>query len=72
MIEPIVKSNHKKKVMKTDNKVLHVQRKEEKDLEVEIMVRRRWTKEEKIIVMRCFYQSEPTRRGYRKRMITIW
>ena len=72
MIEPIVKSNHKKKGMKTDNKVLHVQRKEEKDLEVEIMVRRRWTKEEKIIVMRCFYQSEPTRRGYRKRMITIW
>ena len=58
--------------MKTDNKVVHVEREEERDLEVEIMVRRRWTKEEKKIVMRCFYQSEPTRRGYRKRMITVW
>ena len=66
MIEPIVESNHKKKGMKTDNKVVHVEREEERDLEVEIMVRRRRTKEEKKIVMRCFYQSEPTRRGYRK------
>ena len=22
--------------------------------------------------MRCFYQSDPTRRGYQKRMIAIW
>ena len=21
---------------------------------------------------RCFYQSDPTRRGYQKRMISIW
>ena len=72
MIEPIVESNHKKKGMKTDNKEVHVEREEERDLEVEMMVRRRWTKKEKKLVMRCFYQSEPTRRGYRKRMITVW
>ena len=24
------------------------------------------------MVMRCFCQSDPTRRGYRKRMISIW
>ena len=24
------------------------------------------------LVMRCFYQSDPTRRGYQKRMIAIW
>ena len=24
------------------------------------------------IVMRCFYRSEPTKRGYRKRMLSIW
>ena len=36
------------------------------------MVRRRWTKEENKLVMGCFYQSDPTRRGYQKRMIAIW
>ena len=38
---------------------------------------RRWTKEENKLVMRCFYQSDSTRRGYqkvgyRKRMVAIW
>ena len=45
---------------------------EERDLEVETMVRRRWSKDENKLVMRCFYQSDPTRRGCRKRMITTW
>ena len=34
--------------------------------------RARWTKEVNKTVMRCFYQSDPTKRGYRKRMMTIW
>ena len=29
-------------------------------------------KEENKLVMRCFYQSDPTRRGYWKQMIAIW
>ena len=45
---------------------------EERDLEVETMVRRRWSKDENKLVMRCFYQSDLTRRGCRKRMITTW
>ena len=56
--------------MKIDNKVVPVEKEEESDPEVE-MVLRRWTKEENKLVMRCFYQSDPTRRGYRKRMIAI-
>ena len=41
------------------------------------MMARRWTKEENKLVMRCFYQSDSTRRGYqkvgyRKRMVAIW
>ena len=51
---------------------MHVERAEERDPEVEMMVRRRWTKEENKLVMRCFYQNDPTRRGYQKRMIAIW
>ena len=51
---------------------MHVEREEERDPEVEMMVRRRWTKEVNKLVMRCFYQSDPTRRGYQKRMIAIW
>ena len=43
-----------------------------KDPEFEMMVGRRWAKEVNKLMMRCFYQSDPTRRGYRKRMITIW
>ena len=63
-IEPIAESKHKKEGMKTNNKVVHVEREEGRDDEVEMMVRRRWTKEENKLVMRCFYQSDPTRRGY--------
>ena len=72
MIEPIAESKHKKKCTKTDNRVVHVEREEERDPEVEMMVRRRRTMEENKLVMRCFYQSDPTRRGYRKCMIAIW
>ena len=72
LIEPIAESKHKKKDTKTDNKVVHVEREGERDPEVEMMVRRRWTKEENKLVMRFFYQSDPTRRGYRKRKIAIW
>ena len=50
---------------------MHVERKEERYSVVEMMVRR-WTNEVNKLVMRCFYQSDPTRRGYRKRMIAIW
>ena len=57
---------------KTDNKVEQVEREEESDHEVEMMVSRRWTKEVSKLVMRCFYKSDPTRTGYRKRMIAIW
>ena len=32
----------------------------------------KWTKEVNKIVMRCFYKSDPSKRGYRKRMIAIW
>ena len=70
-IEPIAQSKDKKKGMKTDSKVVHVEREEGGDPEVEMMVKR-WTKEENKLVMRCFCQSDPTRRGCRKRMIAIW
>ena len=65
LIEPIADSKHKKKGTKTDNKVVHVEREEERDPEAEMIVRRRWTKEENKLI-RCFYRSDPTRRGYRK------
>ena len=55
LIEPIAESKHKKKVMKTDNKVVHVEREKERDPEIEMMLRRRWTKEENKLMMRCFY-----------------
>ena len=58
--------------MKTDNKVVHVEREEVRDTEVEMMVRGRWAKEENKLVMRCFYESDSTRRRYQKRMITIF
>ena len=57
--------------MKTDDKEVHVGREEKRDPGVEMMVRRR-KKEENKLVMRCFYQSDPTRRRYRKQMIAIW
>ena len=53
-------------------KKVHMERENERDLEVEMMVRRRWTKEENKLEMRCFYQSDSTTRGYRKQMIAIW
>ena len=34
--------------------------------------RMKWNKEVNKIVMRCFYRSEPAKRGYRKRMLSIW
>ena len=71
LIEPIAESKHKKEDMKTDDKEVHVGREEERDPGVEMMVRRR-KKEENKLVMRCFYQSDPTRRRYRKQMIAIW
>ena len=71
LIEPIAESKYKKKGMNTNNKVVHVEREQERDPEVEIIVRR-WTKEENKLVIRCFYQSDPTRRGYQKRIIANW
>ena len=68
LIEPDTGSKDKKKRTKTDKKVVHVEKKEERDPEVE-MVRRRWTKEVSKLVMRCFYLSDPTRRVYRGRMM---
>ncbi|XP_068738998.1 uncharacterized protein [Montipora capricornis] len=34
--------------------------------------RTKWSKEVNRIVMRCFYMSEPSKRGYRRRMLGIW
>ena len=67
MIKPTAENKHTKKGTKTDNRVVHAERKEERDPEAEMMVRRRRTKEENKLAMKCFYQSDPTRRGYRKR-----
>ena len=66
LIEPIAESEDKKKGMKTYNKVVHVEKEEERDPEFPMMVRRRWTKDENKMVLRCFYQSDPTSGGYRK------
>ena len=66
-----VLSKDKKNGTKTDNKVVHVEREEKRDPEVEMMMRRRWTNDVNKLVMRCFYQSDSTRRGYRKRMVAI-
>ena len=63
LIEPAKGSKDKKKGTKTDKKVVHVERKEERDPEAE-MVRKRWTKEVSKLVMRCFYQADLTRREY--------
>ena len=59
-----------KKGTKTD-RVVHVEQEEERNPEVGMMVRRTWTKEVKKLVMRCFYQSEPTKKECRKRMVAI-
>ena len=50
LIEPIAESKHKKKGMKTDNKVAHVEREEERYPEVEMMVRRWIMKENKLVI----------------------
>ena len=71
LIESIAESKDKKKGTKTDKEVVHAEREVERDPAVEMMVRR-WTKEINKLVMKCFYQSNPTRRGYRKQMIAIW
>ena len=73
LLEPIAQKKDKKKGTKTDKKVVHVEREDQRDPEVEILVTTRWTKEVSKLVMRCFYQSDPIIiRGYRKRMIVIW
>ena len=66
-----VLSKDQKNGTKTDNKIVHVEREEKRDPEVEMMMRRRWTNDVNKLVMRCFYQSDSTRRGYRKRMVAI-
>ena len=43
LIEPIVENKSRKKGIKIDKEVVHVEREEERDSEVEMMVRR-WTK----------------------------
>ena len=34
--------------------------------------RRTWTREENKLVLECYFRSNPSQRGYRKRMIEIW
>ena len=58
LIEPIVESKDKNKGTKTDKKVVHVEREEEKDPEVEMMVRRRWTEENFCYLERTFQITE--------------
>ena len=72
LLEPIAESKDKKKGMKTDKKAVHVERDEERDSEVKMMVRRTWAKEVIKLVMRCFYQNDPTRGRYQKQVIAIW
>ena len=55
LIEPIAESKDKKKGTKTDKKLVHVEREEERDPEVKMVMRRCWTKEVNKLVMRCFY-----------------
>ena len=62
LIEPAVESKDNKKGTKTNSKVVHMEREKERDPDPE--VRKRWTKEEKKLVMRCFYQNDPTRGVY--------
>ena len=42
LIKAVAESKDKRKCTKTDNKVVHVEREEERHPEVEMMVRRRW------------------------------
>ena len=34
--------------------------------------RRIWTREENQLVLECYFRSNPSQRGYRKRMMEIW
>ena len=34
--------------------------------------RMKWTKEVNKIVMKCYIKSDPSKRGYRKRMMEFW
>ena len=61
LIESIAESKDKKKGMKVEKKAV----------QVEMMVRR-WTKKINKLVMRCFYLSNLTRKGYRKRINAMW
>ena len=45
MIEPIAETKDKKKVLTRDKKVVHVEREEETDLDVQVSVTRRWCKQ---------------------------
>ena len=33
---------------------------------------RKWTREDNKLALYCYFRSNPTKRGYRKRMIEIW
>ena len=55
LIEPTAKSRDKKKGTKTDKKEVHEEREEERDSEVEMIVRRKWTKKVNKLVMNCSY-----------------
>ena len=37
-----------------------------------IGLKKKWSREEIMLVMECYYKSVPNRRGYRKRMLDIW
>ena len=39
---------------------------------VQRSVRRKWSQEDNRRLMECYYQSTPSRNGYRKRMLQIW
>ena len=71
LIEPIAESKDKKEGTKTDKKLVHVEREEEKDPEFEMMVKRKWTKAVNKLMTRCFYQSS---RWYLKTVLkeTCW
>ena len=34
--------------------------------------RRKWTQDDNRMVMRCYYESVPSKNGYRKRMLQLW
>ena len=57
LIESIAESKDKNKGGKTGKKVVDVEREEERDPGVEMMVRKRWAKEVNKPVMRCLHQS---------------